>query len=178
MVLKYSLILLLTSNIIIVSKTQQGFNTLNVTKPTQSTQVTNESTNAMFNDSHDGNGCGSPLLNVLNVLNHESVQQGISQKSNLKHTEQENVHKHNISSNKLFLIIVENHSIYKLGRHKVFRGPNCKSSAISFTRYNDEVVKDILIVKGTDDNSTICPDQNCGICGTILWNIEQVNGHM
>ena len=75
-----------------------------------------------------------------------------------------------IKGNKLFLLVVDNFSSYKLTNLRVFKGLHCSSTTfLPFISKRDGT----LIFKSNSTNSDYCRIKNCDICGTVIWNIYE-----
>ena len=73
------------------------------------------------------------------------------------------------NGNRLFLLVVENFSSYKMNQFQLFKGSNCNSTSVLPIVSEKE---DILIFKPNSENLDCFQEQNCDICGSVVWQVK------
>ena len=77
-----------------------------------------------------------------------------------------------VDGNRLFLLVVENFSSYKLNKFQLFKGSNCNStSVLPIASEMDE----ILIFKSNSENLDLYQEQgrDSDICGSVVWHVKE-----
>ena len=117
---------------------------------------------------NDTNTCENLAFKSLKNLDDASVYLSNGTDINLKKVDILKHVKKQVHGKQIFYIVLENHSSYKVVRHRIFRRFNCPPNILLSA---SDLVKDRMILSV---NSRACTNSSCAICGSIVWKIEQV----